>query len=223
MDFVAWTRPSDEAIAVRGFARRITALTGQKAAAKHTLHALIATQETPKSARRDAQPAIAHTATLEKRADRLTAEALILIGKHPQLERIFTLLIGIKGMAETSAMALMGELLLLPPGLSHRDWVKFAGLDPKAFDAGKSVHKKTRLSKAGNRPIRSALDMPALSAQQHDPYVKAYFQHLVANGKTPLQAVGAVMRELLHALHGMLKHNKPFDNSRFYAISPTTG
>jgi len=23
---------------------------------------------------------------------------------------------------------------------------------------------------------------------------------------------------LLHAIHGMLKHDKPFDNTRFYAI-----
>jgi hypothetical protein len=38
------------------------------------------------------------------------------------------------------------------------------------------------------------------------------------NGKTPLQGVCAVMRKLLHAIHGMLKHNEPFDNTRFYAI-----
>jgi transposase len=220
MDFVAWARPSDEAIALRSFARRINALTGQKADAKNYLHALITTQETPKSVLRDAHLAIAQ---LEKRIDRLTAEALILIGKHAELERILTLLIGIKGIAETSAIALMGELLLLPPGLSHREWVKFAGLDPQAFDSGKSVHKKTRISKAGNRHIRSALYMPALSAKQHDPHVRAYFQHLVANGKTPLQAVCAVMRKLLHAIHGMLKHDKPFDNSRFYAIPTIAG
>jgi hypothetical protein len=59
-----------------------------------------------------------------------------LIGKHPELERILALLISIKGVGETSAIALMGELLLLPPDLSHREWVKFAGLDPQAFDPG---------------------------------------------------------------------------------------
>ncbi len=146
-----------------------------------------------------------------------------MIREHPELMRILQLLTSIKGIAETSAIALMGELLLLPPDLSNREWVKFAGLDPKAFDSGKSVHKKTRLSKAGNRHIRSALYMPALSAKQHDPYVKAYFQHLVDNGKQPLQAVCAVMRILLHAIHGMLKHDKPFDNTRFYAIPESTG
>jgi transposase len=215
MDFVAWTRPSDETLNLRSFARRINALTGQKAAAKNHLHALTSTQETPKAVLRDAKLAITQ---LEKRIDRLTADALILIGKHSELTRILALLIGIKGIGETSAIALMGELLLLPPGLSHREWVKFAGLDPRAFDSGKSVHKKTRISKAGNAHIRSALYMPALSAKQHDPHVKAYFQHLVANGKKPLQAVCAIMRKLLHAIHGMLKHNKPYDNTRFYAI-----
>ena len=34
----------------------------------------------------------------------------------------------------------------------------------------------------------------------------------------PLQAVCAVIRKLLHAIHGMLKYNQPFDNSRFYTI-----
>ncbi len=215
MDFVAWSRPSDQTLFLRGFARRINALTGQKAAAKNHLHALSATQETPKALLRDAKLAITQ---LEKRIDTLTAEALTLIHKHPELKRVLQLLTGIKGIAETSAIALMGELLLLPPGLSHREWVKFAGLDPKAFESGKSVHKKTRISKAGNRHIRSALYMPALSAKQYDPHVKAYSQHLIDNGKKPLQVVCAVMRKLLHAIHGMLKHNEPFDNARFYAL-----
>jgi len=221
MDFVPWTRPSGDKIALRSFDRRtcapegIDALTRQKAAAKNHLHALSTTSETPKAVLKDARLAISQ---LEKRIVRLSAEAMALIGQTPGLTRVFTLLTGIKGIAETSAIALMGELLLLPPGLSHREWVKLAGLDPKAFDSGKSVHKKARVSKAGNRHIRSALYMPALSAKQHDPHVKAYFEHLPANGKLPLQAVCAVMRKLLHAIHGMLKNDKPFDNSRFYVI-----
>jgi transposase len=215
MDFVAWVRPSAEKISLRSIARRIGALTHQKAAAKNNLHALISTKETPKSVLKDVKLGITQ---LEKRIDTLNKEALSLIGKHEDLTRAFKLLTSVKGIAQTSAIALMGELLLLPPGLSEREWVKFAGLDPRAFDSGKSVHKKTRISKAGNRHIRSALYMPALSAKQHDPHVKAYFEHLLANGKLPLQAVCAVMRKLLHAIHGMLKNNQPFDNKRFYAI-----
>lgn len=153
MDFVAWMRPSDEKIALRSFARRIDALTRQKAAANNNSHALSASQETPKAVLRDAKLAISQ---LEKRIASLSKEALVLIGKYAELERVFKLLVGIKGIAQTSAIALMGELLLIPPGLSHREWVKFAGLDPRAFDSGKSVHKQARLSKAGNRHILHA-------------------------------------------------------------------
>lgn len=55
--------------------------------------------------------------------------------------------------------------LLLPPDLSHRQWVKFAGPDLQTVESGKSVHKKSGLAKTGNRYIRAALYMPALSAK----------------------------------------------------------
>jgi transposase len=157
-------------------------------------------------------------AQLEKRVDRLTREAKTLIQAHPALSRPFALTLTVKGIGETSAIALLGELLLLPAGLSHKQWVKAAGLDPRHFKSGTSVDKRTRISKAGNRYIRHALYLPALSARKHDPYVKGFFEHLIENGKTPLQTVCAVMRKLLHAIHGMLTHNQPFDNHRFYAL-----
>ena len=215
MDFVAWSRPAKEKIALRCFSRRINALTNQKAAAKNHFHALNATDETPKVILKDAKLAISQ---LENRINDLTLQTLVLISKNPELAKILLLLTGIKGIANTSAIALMGELLLLPPGLSHRQWVKFAGLDPVAFDSGKSVHKKTRVSKAGNRYIRAALYHPAMSAVQHDENIKAYYQHLIEMGKLPLQGFCAVMRKLLHAIHGMLKHGEPFDSKRFYVI-----
>ena len=215
MEFVPWTRPSTEALALRAFARRIQALTRDRAAAKNQLHALGVCQDTPKAVLQDVKLAIVQ---LQKRIERLAAEARSLIKQHAPLEQNFQLLVSIKGVAQTSAIALLGELGVLPEDLTHKQWVKYAGLDPRAFQSGTSVQKKPRLSKAGNRHVRQALYMPALSAKQHDPYVRAYFEHLLVRGKKPLQALCAVMRKLLHAIHGMLKHQQPFDNTRFYAM-----
>ncbi|MFI3219546.1 MAG: hypothetical protein QX189_10560, partial [Methylococcales bacterium] len=61
-----------------------------------------------------------------------------MIAKHPELARILHLLISIKGIAETSAIALMGELLLLPPDLSHRQWVTTQGLIRKPLSRAKA-------------------------------------------------------------------------------------
>ena len=215
MPFQPWARPLACALTLRSLARRINTLTANKAAAKNQLHALSYSPETPKAVLRDVTLAITQ---LEKRIDRLATEAKNFIQAHPALARPFALLCTVKGIGETSAIALLGELLLLPAGLTHKQWVKAAGLDPRHFKSGTSVDKRARLSKAGNRYIRQALYMPALSAKAHDPHVKGFFEHLIANGKAPMQGVCAVMRKLLHAIHGMLKHDLPFDNTRFYAL-----
>jgi len=215
MPFQQWVRPSDAEMTLRAFSRRIHTLTKQKSAAKNQAHALSFIATTPKGILHDLKLAVSQ---LEKRIATLTREAIAFIKANPALNEPFELLLGVKGIAETSAIALLGELLLLPKGLSHAQWVKFAGLDPKHFRSGSSVDKKARISGAGNHYIRAALYMPALSAKAHDPHVKAFFEHLIVMGKTPLQAVCAVMRKLLHALHGMISNNQPFDNTRFYAI-----
>jgi len=215
MPYQPWTRPADAALALRLYARRINALTHQKTMAKNQRHALSVTGGTPAAVQRDVTLAIAQ---LEARIDALSRDARALIDAHPSLRQPLAWLMTIKGVAQASAIALLGELLLLPAGLTHKQWVKFAGLDPRHFRSGTSIDKRARISKAGNRYIRQALYMPALSAKVHDPYVKGFFEHLIAAGKTPMQAVCAVMRKLLHAMHGMLTHHQPFDNTRFYAI-----
>lgn len=215
MPYQAWARPTDAALTLRALARRINTLTCNKAAAKNQRHALTFSPQTAGAVLLDVALSITQ---LEERIARLTQEATIFIQAHPLLARRYALLRTVKGIGETSAIALLGELMLLPPGLTHKQWVKAAGLDPREFTSGTSVSKRARLSKAGNRYIRQALYMPALSAKSHDPYVRGFFDHLIALGKTPLQAVCAVMRKLLHAIHGMLTHDQVFDNKRFYAL-----
>jgi len=40
-------------------------------------------------------------------------------------------------------------------------------------------------------------------------------------GLKKIQAICAVMRKLLHAIHGMLKTGQPFDGQRFYVLPKT--
>jgi hypothetical protein len=60
--------------------------------------------------------------------------------------------------------------------------------------------------------------MPALVAVQHEPHVRAYYDHLIAKGKAPMVALVAVMRKLLHAVYGMLKHDCDFEGEKFYRM-----
>jgi transposase len=217
MPFTPWQRPSDALLALRAYARRLRTLTDERAAAKNQLHASDFNEHAPKAVLKDIQRGILQ---LDKRIAVLTREALAFIKETPELKGPYDLLVSVKGIAETSAIAILGELLLLPKGLRAPQWVKFAGLDPKHFRSGTSVEKKTRISKAGNRHLRAALYMPALSVKTHDPNVRAFAEHLAARGKTPMQVVCAVMRKLLHAIHGMLHSHTPFVGEKFFVMTP---
>ena len=67
--------------------------------------------------------------------------------------------------------------------------------------------------------IRRALFMPALVSVQWEPHIKAFYEHLLARGKTKMQANVAVMRKLLHAIHGMLDHDQDFIGEKFFAMN----
>jgi transposase len=112
----------------------------------------------------------------------------------------------------------LGKLGVLAPDLSARPWVAYAGLDPRCFDSGSSVHKKPRISKAGNKHLRPALYMPSLVAARHDPHFRGFYQHLLAEGKLKMQALVAAMRKLLHALHAMFTNHQPYDGSKLFQL-----
>ena len=219
MDFISWEPPREALMTLRACSRRLATLTKARVQAKNKHHALSATQTTPAVVLEDALLTITQ---LEQQIDRLKQHTLDFIANDAFMKETLGLLVTICGVAETSAIQLMGELLVLPDDMKDRQWVALAGLDPRHFTSGTSVHKATRISKAGNRFIRMALYMPALSAVRHDPHVAAYYQHLINdNGLKKLQALCAVMRKLLHAMHAMLKNRTAFDSTKFYAMPQT--
>ena len=59
-----------------------------------------------------------------------------------------------------------------------------------------------------------ALYMLAPFALRRDPYLRCFYQNLLARGKARLQAVVAVMRKLLHALFAMFRTNQRYDGSK---------
>ncbi|TCT17577.1 IS110 family transposase, partial [Thiobaca trueperi] len=175
MPFEPWQRPAREALELRAYARRLSALTEARTQAKNQLHALQQSTTTPALILEEVQLAIAET---DARITRLRTAALALIETEATLKDTFALLTSVKGIGAASAVQILGELRVLPPDLRAKQWVAMAGLDPRHATSGTSVNKKPRLSKAGNRYLRGSLYMPALSASRHDEHVKGYYRHL---------------------------------------------
>lgn len=217
MPFEPWQPPSAQALKLMAVAHRVEALTHMLVAEKNRLHAASLSRALPELIRRDLRRSLQN---LERAVRRLTQEALLFIAEDPQLARRLELLVSIPGIGVTSALALLAELLRFGPDSDVRQWVAYAGLDPRLHLSGSSVAKKPVVSKTGNAHLRRALYMPALVASQHEPHLRAFYQHLLVRGKTKLQALVAVMRKLLHAIFGMFKHNATYDGSKVFVLEP---
>jgi transposase len=125
-------------------------------------------------------------------------------------------MISIPGIAEISALQVLGELSTLSPELTVRQWVAHSGLDPVHEDSGTSVHRPSRISRAGSRHLRRALYMPALVAVQRDPHLRAFYELLQSRHKAKMQALVAVARKLLHAIYGIFRSQTPYDGRKLF-------
>lgn len=216
MPFQPWSAPSPQAFALCAVARRLETLTEQCTAEKNRLHAAQLSAAIPGVVRRDVQRSVR---SIQRAITRLTREALRILERDPLLAGSYRLLLTAKGIGPASALRLLAETALLSENLDVRQWVAYAGLDPREYQSGSSVQKKVRISKIGNRHLRRALYMPALVAVRYEPHLRAFYRHLLSNGKSKMQALVAAMRKLLHAVYGMLKHRQPYDGAKVYQLA----
>lgn len=211
MPFQLWQPPCAAALELRAVTRHIAALTQQHTRESNRLHAASASTAGARCVRQDLKRSLRD---LERRIAKLRGAALARVQQHPELRVRLALLLTMPGIGEVSALNLLGELALLAPSLTVRQWVANSGLDPAHHQSGSSVQKRSRISRAGNRYLRRALYMPALVAARHDPHLRAFYQALVARHKAKMQALVAVARKMLHAIFGIFRWNCAYDGSR---------
>ena len=215
MPFEAWKPPAAHAFDLRAISRRVEALTKTSTQEKNRLHAAESFDEMSDVVRDDIEVNIRH---LEGRIERLREQARALIAEHSDLEQAFQHLTSVKGIATAAGIQILAELAILPSDMDVRQWVAHAGMDPRQIQSGTSIHLPARISRKGNAHLRRALFLPALVAVQHEPHVQAFYEKLLARGKTKMQANVAVMRKLLHSIHGMIRHDRDFEGEKCYAL-----
>ena len=57
----------------------------------------------------------------------------------------------------TSAIKVLAEIICLPADMSAKQWIAYAGLDPRTTESGTSINKPSRITKSGNKYLRTAL------------------------------------------------------------------
>jgi transposase len=213
MPFTAWCPPNQNELQIRTICRHIESLTVQHTRDQNRRDAAQGSSTTPRCVLQDLKRSLA---SIERRILKLRREVMAVVRGDDDIRERYDLLTTIPGIAQISAIQLLGELATLSPDMTVRQWVAHSGLDPAHEISGTSVRKQSRISRAGNRHLRRALYMPALVASRCDPHVKAFYESLLARHKARLQALVAVARKLIHGIYGILRNRTAYDGRKLF-------
>jgi transposase len=121
------------------------------------------------------------------------------------------LLVTITGIGPQTAARILAEI---GDPSSFRDGAalaSYAGLVPGLNLSGKSkTSMRAPLTPIGNARLRRGLYMPTLTAVRKNPWLRRFYERLVAAGKPKKVAIAAASRKLLHAVYSVAKHRRPF-------------
>jgi transposase len=153
----------------------------------------------------------AHIAFLDEQIAEIEKGMQDLIDQHPDLRQKRDLLISIPGIGDITAANFIAEVPDVNRFESAAQLAAYAGLTPRHHQSGSSIHRSGHLGKTGNKHLRSALFLPAITAMRFNPILRSLVARLETRGKSRMTIVGAAMRKLAHLAYGVLKHQRPFD------------
>jgi len=202
---LSWQPPSAEVRHLQSLLKRIEALEGDRQRERNRSEK--ATVEgVPAEVSESLQTMID---ALEREIARLRCQLDDHLDAHPELKQQRAWLESIPGVGPKLSVWFLA-LFATKRFRSAKQAAAFLGLIPVEYDSGTSVHRRPRLSKAGDGRWRARLYMPALVAIRCNRAIHAQFIRLTDAGKPKMSAIGAAMRKLVQIAFGVFNTRCPF-------------
>lgn len=148
---------------------------------------------------------------IHKQELEIKTEIAAIVKQDQELVKKINTITTIPGVGKLTAVIVLAETNGFELIKSKKQLVSYSGLDVKLKDSGTSVKGRPRISKKGNRHLRKAMYMPALSAIKHNEQHKALFVRLVSRHGIKMKGAIAVQRKILELIYSIFKSDNPFD------------
>ena len=135
-----------------------------------------------------------------------------IINNNPELKETIDRITTIPGVGSLTATIVLAETNGFELIRSKSQLTSYAGLDVKEKQSGTSVKGKPRISKKGNRNLRKAMYLPALTAVKWDDNFKDVYARLVSKHGIKMKALVAIQRKLLELIYILFKNETIYDN-----------
>jgi transposase len=207
-----WQKPSPTYKRIRQLTRERDQIIVERTMVKNELHAENAEAQPNKSSITRCKKRIE---LLIKQAKEIVVEIAALIKTEDSVNKSLKLICSITGIGMLTAATVLAETNGFDLIRNKRQLTSYAGLDIKDHQSGTSVKGKPKISKRGNRYLRKAMHLPALTAIRHDERFKALFARLMSKHGIKMKAVVAVQRKLLEMTYTIHKSNTKYDKEYF--------
>ncbi|KKL89307.1 hypothetical protein LCGC14_1916030, partial [marine sediment metagenome] len=154
-----------------------------------------------------------------KKQIRKAEETLIeIIHSSSKLLNIYTLLKSIKGIGVILAANIMVTTICFTKFNDSRKYACYCGTAPFKYSSGTSINGRTKVSLMANKKMKALFNLAALSAIQHDPELKLYFDNRMANGANGMSTINIIRNKIIHRVFAVVKRGTPYVVMAKYAV-----
>ena len=155
-------------------------------------------------------------ACLDKHINITETELHRLIKEDQKLLNQFHLINSIKCVGPQTALT----MIVLTSGFTQfetwRKFASYAGIAPFPNESG-TFKAKAKISHLANKRIKTLLSNCAVSAIQHNPEMRIYYQRRVTEGKNEMSTKNIIRNKLLARIFAVIERKTPYVDTLKYA------
>jgi transposase len=140
-----------------------------------------------------------------------------IIAENEKINKQMELTTSIKGVGKFTAMYLIISTQGFDKFENWRQLACYAGVAPFEHSSGTSIRGRTKVSPLADRKLKSLLNMCAITAVQHDPELKAYYEKKVNEGKSKMLVINNIRCKLLARVFAVINRQTLYINTWKFA------
>jgi transposase len=198
-----WSVPSPLMKAIKALTREYQSKKDMAAQVKNQLHAKEYSHKPLKESLKRSQSILS---VFEKQIKEIEKQIKELVKQDDDLNDRINKIDKIEGVGFMTIVSIIAETNGFALIENAKQLASYAGLDVVYNESGLKKHKTT-ISQKGNKHLRKAVYMPALSATKHNPKLKQLYIRLVIKKGIKKVALIAVARKLLILIYTIFRKN----------------
>jgi len=147
----------------------------------------------------------------------LEAEIKKLIAENQDIKKNYKLLLSVPGIGHFTAIYLIGCTNNFAGKISGKQLASYAGVVPFEYSSGISVRGRKKVHQMANKVLKSMLYMCAMSAIQHYPEFKQYYERKEKEGKHGWSILNAIKNKIVLRAVAVVNKQEPYVNKELIA------